>query len=583
VKLSQVGKSDDRRKAAATGVGAVGVAAGLAGGGVPGTKATRIAVDYMSGPVKHRPGNLVRARRAGAFGQRVTGHTIHRDVNLTPEGIERRIPGSGKAAEFRRASEAGKVAPEDTIIRHLKVGRKVSHGLLGGGAGLVAYGALGRKRREVAKADDRRDTQLVAGGTAGAAGSYAAGRVLRSEGRKWAKQAEGSFNEAARLVPALGEPTVKRSSSGVDSVRGAKAKQVTDEMLRGKSKQQVRRAGMLHGAGVNQSYFANTYGSMGKLMRRGVAPVSAGVAVGAGLRMHRRNRDRVGKAVDPAYFKQGVGAEEQSGRKQRIKAEVGHQEAPGAINAGSLAAVGRGVPKAYVSEARTRALRAHEWAKPRRGRLALASGALGATAVGARSVARWKRDEATGISQELGRAGAGNVLRARSDRVMKGAATALVAEAGGRMGRKYMELPAEQRGVLLRRAATGAGYASVVGLGGGAGYGVAARQKQSKRLRDQGGVAGPVGKADRGSNVREYGYLPENIRDQVGFGVARVRRNPMSALDLFASSRIAESTAALRRGQRLRAWQATGRVHNQATFAGGRAMLYSPAGRGSVF
>jgi hypothetical protein len=83
--------------------------------------------------------------------------------------------------------------------------------------------------------------------------------------------------------------------------------------------------------------------------------------------------------------------------------------------------------------------------------------------------------------------------------------------------------------------------------------------------------------------VREYGYLPENIREEVGVGIARTRRNPISALDLFATGRLMAGTQAVSVGHKLRPWQLTGRAHNEATFAGSRAMLYSPAGRGSVF
>lgn len=88
-----------------------------------------------------------------------------------------------------------------------------------------------------------------------------------------------------------------------------------------------------------------------------------------------------------------------------------------------------------------------------------------------------------------------------------------------------------------------------------------------------------------GTNVSGYGYanLPDNIREQVGAGAIRPRRNPMSALDLFSATRTMTEAAARANGDRISRRRLTARAHNEMKYAGSRAMLYSPVGRGSTF
>lgn len=318
---------EDRQKkagAAATGVGAVGVGAGLAGGGIPGLKATRISSDFMGKQpmkVRTRVANFVRARRAGAFGYRTNAHQTLRNFNLSDEGIKYHNPQPGKVGDLIRAAEHGKAAPEDKIISHLKVGRKVSHGLLAGGTALTAAGVAQRqhekKKAALAKADeDRRNTALMAGGGAGAAGSYGAARVLESQGRKWTRQASENFTEAQKIVPELGPHTVKTGRSKllgrskVPSVRSgarlkptkakkgnfyrkpkeAKAANITEEMIAHHPKAAIERAGKLHGAATNQSYFGHVYGTMGSAMRKIAVPVSAGAAATGGALAYQKKR-----------------------------------------------------------------------------------------------------------------------------------------------------------------------------------------------------------------------------------------------------------------------------------------------------
>jgi hypothetical protein len=153
-----------------------------------------------------------------------------------------------------------------------------------------------------------------------------------------------------------------------------------------------------------------------------------------------------------------------------------------------------------------------------------------------------------------------------------------------------------KHGPLFRKYGVGTG-AAIAGLGGSA---LLLRHSREKRERAKAG--GPVMKGEivgfgknwsadavpfakayslrHGSNIREYAHLPENIREDVGYGSIGTRRNPMSALDLFASSRIMAATRAQGRIGRRRL---NAQAQREMGFAGSRAMLYSPTGRGSVF
>lgn len=315
----------DRRKGAALGAGSVGVGAGLIGGGIPGMKADRLSVDFTRKGVSptDRVRNFVRARRAGAFGYRVNAHQTMRDFELSDQGIKRRIPYTGKpretySVEVRRAAERGKRAPEDTIIRHLKAGRKASYGLLAGGTALTAYGLHGRGKQRsgtVDKADsDRRDASLLVGGGTAAAGSYGGARLMERQGRKWASAAERNFDAAQRMVPELGgrrtSPgyvTIKTTKGGksiplkffgrtkVPNVRAEKRIRDLDaDAIRsgGYGRSHALEAGRLHGTALNQSYFGHVYGSMGQVLRRTAVPAGLAAAAVGGARLHRSEFER---------------------------------------------------------------------------------------------------------------------------------------------------------------------------------------------------------------------------------------------------------------------------------------------------
>jgi hypothetical protein len=85
----------------------------------------------------------------------------------------------------------------------------------------------------------------------------------------------------------------------------------------------------------------------------------------------------------------------------------------------------------------------------------------------------------------------------------------------------------------------------------------------------------------KGSNIRELNYLPENVRDW-GMDSARIRRNPISPLDMWASSRVMANAQSLITGKKMsrREKSRLGRGIDQ--YEGGRLTLFSPAGRGTV-
>lgn len=88
-------------------------------------------------------------------------------------------------------------------------------------------------------------------------------------------------------------------------------------------------------------------------------------------------------------------------------------------------------------------------------------------------------------------------------------------------------------------------------------------------------VTGDVAK----SNIREYPYLPEWVKDSFA---ATTVRNPLNATDLYASSRLMVQSQAAAEGRRVRGRKLRRLTQAERRFAEGRMMLYSPLGRGAV-
>ena len=88
-------------------------------------------------------------------------------------------------------------------------------------------------------------------------------------------------------------------------------------------------------------------------------------------------------------------------------------------------------------------------------------------------------------------------------------------------------------------------------------------------------AAGAVAK----SNIREYPYLPEWVKDSFA---ATTTRNVLNPTDLYASSRLMVRSQAQAEGRSVRGRKLKRMTQAERRFAEGRMMLYSPLGRGSV-
>jgi len=167
--------------------------------------------------------------------------------------------------------------------------------------------------------------------------------------------------------------------------------------------------------------------------------------------------------ADGEYFRNPKPLERDAGRSRRLHTEVEHQVWRGA--AGGLAGA--------------------------------------ATATGA--VSRWKRDESQGISQDLGRSGAGK------DYIKKAGTVAAGIELGQLAARHLEKMPLQSRQVLYRAGAIGGGSA----LGTAAVTGTIKRQRRLKRERAELAAGQPLSKrddaflrsrSDRISTKAEEGY-----------------------------------------------------------------------------
>lgn len=236
-----------------------------------------------------------------------------------------------------------------------------------------------------------------------------------------------------------------------------------------------------------------------------------GGAYALGARVKRMDFE---KAVTPSYFKAPGPLEQQSAEAQRRRtsaAEQGWRATAAGLSAGSVAAGGArvlggkrrsdvirvgqgvaaraGVPRENVKAAGARAHRAGEWASRRKGRLAAASGALAAGSVGAEVVRTWRRDEARGMSEQIGSAQAGHLYRGVGKAMVP---VGLAAEVAPRVSRTWARMSPGTRAA----AVGGAG----LGLAGGGLYRVEQGAKRYRRekaeLKARGGVAKGVDLSD---------------------------------------------------------------------------------------
>ena len=295
----EVAKAEARKRdysGAAVGGGAVVGAAGLAGGGIPGVKSKRIMVDVKSAQgIRAKATNLAHAYRGGEFGYRHNAHHTFKTFGLGGD-----IPKKATRVEhFTHGDKVGRIAAEDKIIRHLKVGRVASNVALAGGAASVAAGLHQRKKLVAKRRDDfKADALATAGGTT-ALGAAGASRVLNSQGRKWSKQSAASHETAQKLVPKLGGYDVRQNKTKVPDVvpHRSKMKNTVQHktVFAGRSNKTAEAAGALKGAAVQERYFAGTYGIAAKIARK--VAVGGALVGAAGLGAKALNAKRSGAAT----------------------------------------------------------------------------------------------------------------------------------------------------------------------------------------------------------------------------------------------------------------------------------------------
>ncbi|CAB4194567.1 hypothetical protein UFOVP1264_22 [uncultured Caudovirales phage] len=89
------------------------------------------------------------------------------------------------------------------------------------------------------------------------------------------------------------------------------------------------------------------------------------------------------------------------------------------------------------------------------------------------------------------------------------------------------------------------------------------------------------GLVSKGTNIGEYPYLPENIREWRD-NYEPTRRNPISPIQALSAGILMAQAQAASTGIKLTKKQARRAGRNTKNLYESRAMLYTPLGRGSV-
>jgi hypothetical protein len=321
-------KDQSASGAAIAGAGVVTAGTGLAAGGVPGAKSDFSAL-FPKTP-KHRApvtgakkvvrtvaerAPAVKVAPGGILGFRSSAHRGgHYGFQLkAQEDAKKKIASSSDA--YWRGRNAGKIAPEEKIMRHMKVGRGAAGLALVGGSAAAAYGV---KRSKVSKAQrhtEQYSGALAGAGVAGAGLSHGGSKVLDSQRRKWETTASRNVDDAGKLVPALAGREGKRLT--LRQMHKHKTKNpgkpfpksmyplVSDTAIRsnpklmsGVSPKTAEKAGQLRGAAVQGRHFAEVYGNTAKVVRglRTPSLIVAGAGAG-GLAMSRKKDTRMAKRL----------------------------------------------------------------------------------------------------------------------------------------------------------------------------------------------------------------------------------------------------------------------------------------------
>jgi hypothetical protein len=246
-----------------TGAGATTAGVGLAGGGIPGASGNLSGLARQKEnkgkdlPRGQRVANAVsaptKAYKGGILGFRIGAHEGGNYDFKQKATLGEWHPSDIPHKAFVQGRHRGKVAPEETIIRQMKGGKKVASAAVVAGGAAAAYGQRDKIKAKFGKADkwDKRSGTALGAGGAGLAVTGGVGGLLGHQEKHWNREAAKSQGAAAKLVPGL---------AGKTDMDIARNKQIFD----GVDPKVARAAGHLRGAAAQQHHFGEAYHITGR-------------------------------------------------------------------------------------------------------------------------------------------------------------------------------------------------------------------------------------------------------------------------------------------------------------------------------
>ena len=321
--ISKARKKHDTSGAAIAGAGATASGVGLAAGGIPGARPNGNAVFAM----KHGEGKGVRrvvsevrgkapalkATPGGVLGFRRSIHDLGTKFFKEKARIDsaKAKPTESATKAFFRAHNEGKIAPEEAIMRGMKVGRVASHGVLAGGVAATAYGVkrMNTPKKPIKKSDrtKRYNGALLGAGTTTAASAHYGSNYLKGQEQKYATKAASRIDEGAKLVPSTGGrhgvqmnlrqmDKYKRKYPGAEFPKTmhpvVSDSEVARHHLKNVPNDVAAKLGHLRGAAAQERHFSEVFGNSAKAVRAARTPGAIVGAVGAGGLIASRERSK---------------------------------------------------------------------------------------------------------------------------------------------------------------------------------------------------------------------------------------------------------------------------------------------------
>lgn len=279
-------KAEKRKEpsgATIAGAGATTAGVGYLAGGTPRKKVSLEGINFNEKPKNARQLVGDKARVASRMGQGgILGFrtTVHEGglYGFNQAATKDKWSGAPKDSKtaFRHGRNAGKIAPEVKVIRHMSGGRKAAHALAASGVAAAGYGAGKERKQTVKKADSRRKSDAWTGaGAAGAGISGGGGALLSSQRRRWSKEASRNIDAGGKLVPATAGRRKGRFGRTTMDPSVTDGAIVRNKLLSGVDVDSARKLGQHRGAAAQARHFAHVYGSTGKVVALGGGAASA--------------------------------------------------------------------------------------------------------------------------------------------------------------------------------------------------------------------------------------------------------------------------------------------------------------------